>query len=334
MNPKVSVVIPTYNRADKVRKGVESVLAQSFTDLEVIVVDDGSSDKTGQTLEHAFGDRIRYYFQPNQGVSAARNKGIEEARGEWIAFLDSDDLWVKEKLECQLDALERFGPQCDACYTDVRLLNHPETRTLFQMAGPGHRHEETMGVNRDVLEVLVSPGGAGMLVCISSLIARADAVRKAGGFDPGLGFYADSEFMFRLATLGGFCYVNRMLVWFDRSPAETRHVGSSKEWDRLEFILLENRIRLEKFLRVSDGMPAKVQRLIRTTLGSVHSGLANCHLETGDYQKARKAIGSAARYDLTLNIASKWLLAWVSPGLAIRAVRYRQQTRDDSLPNI
>src|SRR5271155_324881 len=134
MNPKVSVVIPTYNRAEKVRKTVESVLAQSFTDLEVIVVDDGSSDETGQTLEHAFGDRIRYYFQPNQGVSAARNKGIEEARGEWIAFLDSDDLWEKEKLECQLDALERFAPHCDACYTDVRLLNHPETRTLFQMA--------------------------------------------------------------------------------------------------------------------------------------------------------------------------------------------------------
>jgi glycosyltransferase involved in cell wall biosynthesis len=109
MNPKVSVVIPTYNRAEKVRKGVESVLAQSFTDLEVIVVDDGSSDDTGQSLKYEFGDRIRYYFQPNQGVSTARNKGIEEARGEWIAFLDSDDLWEKEKLEAQLKALEQVG---------------------------------------------------------------------------------------------------------------------------------------------------------------------------------------------------------------------------------
>ena len=186
-----------------------------------------------------------------------------------------------------------------------------------------------MGVNRDVLEVLINPGGGGMLVCISSLIARADAVRKAGGFDPNLGFYADSEFMFRLAMLSGFCYVNRMLVWFDRSPAETRHVGTSKEWDKLEFILQENRIRLEKFLRVSDNMPAKVQRLIRTTLGSVYSGLANCHLETGDYQKARKAIASAAQYDLTRNIASKWLLTWVNPRLALKTVRYHQQTRSD-----
>jgi glycosyltransferase involved in cell wall biosynthesis len=334
MIPKVSVVIPTYNRAEKVRRAVESVLAQSFKDLEVIVVDDGSCDGTGQILRHVFGDRIHYHFQPNQGVSAARNKGIEEAKGEWIAFLDSDDVWEREKIEWQLKALEQFDPQCCACYTDVHLLDHPETRTLFQMAGPYHRHEGTMGVNTDILEVLVSPGGAGMLVCISSLMASAAAVRKAGGFDPGLGFYADSELMFRLAMLGGFCYVNRMLVWFDRSPVATRHMGSSKEWDKLEFILQENRIRLEKFLLVRDGLPTKVQRLIRATLGSVYSGLANCYLEAGDYQKARQSMLSAARFDFTINIAAKWVLAWVNPNLALRTVRKRQQTEDNSLPNI
>ena len=134
MNPKVSVIIPTYNRAAKVRNAIESVLAQTFSDLEVIVVDDGSSDDTGKILGEVFGDRIRYYFQANQGVSVARNKGIVEARGEWIAFLDSDDLWEKDKLEWQFKALEQFGPQCGACYTDVRLFNHPETRTMFQMA--------------------------------------------------------------------------------------------------------------------------------------------------------------------------------------------------------
>src|ERR1700735_1430197 len=154
MNPKVSVVIPTYNRADKVRRGVESVLAQTFLDLEVIVVDDGSSDETGQTLKHAFGDRIRYYFQTNQGASVARNKGIEEARGEWIAFLDSDDLWEKEKLELQFMALERFGSQCSACYTDVRFFNHTETRTMFHLAQENYRHEDEMGVNSDVLRLL------------------------------------------------------------------------------------------------------------------------------------------------------------------------------------
>ena len=114
MNPKVSVVIPTYNRADKVSATVESVLAQTFSDLEVIVVDDGSSDDTEQVLRQAFGDRIRYYAQVNQGVSVARNKGIEEARGEWIAFLDSDDLWEKDKLEWQFKALDQFGRSAPA----------------------------------------------------------------------------------------------------------------------------------------------------------------------------------------------------------------------------
>src|SRR5664280_78606 len=116
MNPKVSVIIPTYNRAAKVRDGIESVLAQTVNDLEVIVVDDGSSDGTGNILGETFGDRIRYYAQANQGASVARNKGIAEARGEWIAFLDSDDLWEKEKLEWQFRALEQFGPRCGGCY--------------------------------------------------------------------------------------------------------------------------------------------------------------------------------------------------------------------------
>src|ERR1022692_2824174 len=132
MNPTVSVVIPTYERSGKVQGAIDRVLAQTSSDFEVIVVDDGSSDGTGPVLEETFGDRIRYYFQNNQGVSVARNRGIAEARGEWIAFLDSDDLWEKDKLEWQFKALETFRPQCGACYTDTRLFNHPETRTLFQ----------------------------------------------------------------------------------------------------------------------------------------------------------------------------------------------------------
>src|SRR5216684_2095663 len=126
MNPKVSVVIPNYNRAAKVQNAIQSVLLQTFSDLEVIVVDDGSSDGTGRILGETYGDRIRYCFQTNQGASVARNRGIEEARGEWIAFLDSDDLWEKDKVEYQFKALEQFGHQCGGCYTDVRIFNHSE----------------------------------------------------------------------------------------------------------------------------------------------------------------------------------------------------------------
>jgi glycosyltransferase involved in cell wall biosynthesis len=123
-------VIPAYNRAQKALQAALSVLAQSFTDLEVIVVDDGSTDGTEQLLRQELGERIRYFFQTNQGASAARNKGIMEAHGEWIAFLDSDDVWEPDKLEWQLRVLKRFAPECGACYTDVRFFNHTETSTV------------------------------------------------------------------------------------------------------------------------------------------------------------------------------------------------------------
>ncbi len=99
--PLVSVVIPTYNRAQMVSEAVRSVLEQTFGDLEVIVVDDGSTDGTREALKpHA--DKIRYLRQENSGVSAARNRGIAEARGSLIAFLDSDDLWLPAKLKNQV----------------------------------------------------------------------------------------------------------------------------------------------------------------------------------------------------------------------------------------
>jgi glycosyltransferase involved in cell wall biosynthesis len=324
MKPKLSVVIPTYNRAEKVRKTVESVLGQSFTDLEVIVVDDGSSDETGQTLERAFGDRIRYYFQSNQGVSVARNKGIAEAKGDWIAFLDSDDVWENEKLEWQFRALDRFSPDCGACYTDVRFMNHSETRSMFQLAQESYRHVDEFGVNSEVLRLLVKPGGAGMVVCLSSLLARADAVRHARGFDPSLSYSADSEFMFRLAMITGFCYVNRPLVLFDRSPVKDRHVGVSSIWTRADFFLQDNQRKLEGLSRLIDDQPAAIHDLVRRQLGSIHNGWVNWHLESGDYRKARAAAYKAAQLNLTFNIAMKWLLTWISPRIALQTVHRRE----------
>jgi glycosyltransferase involved in cell wall biosynthesis len=330
MNPKVSVVIPTYNRADKVRNGIESVLTQTFPDLEVIVVDDGSSDGTGQILRDVYGDRIRYHVQDNHGVSVARNRGIGEARGEWIAFLDSDDIWEKDKLEWQFRALRQFGQKCGACYTDVRFFNHPETRTMFRLAEESYRHESVMGINTDVLRLLVRPGGAGMVVCPSSVLARADAVRKTGGFDSKLRVSEDSEFMFRLAMLTGFCYVNRPLVWFDRSPVEIRHVGVSSDWNKSDFWLRDSQLRLEGLLRLSEGQPKQVRKLIREQLGSIHSGWVNCYLEAGEYKKAREAVSRAAQMNLSFNVAVKWLLTWMSPRLALITVRHHQESKKDS----
>ncbi|HTZ95281.1 MAG TPA: glycosyltransferase family A protein [Terriglobales bacterium] len=331
MNPKVSVVIPTYNRAAKVQKSVESALAQTFSDLEVIVVDDGSSDNTEKAVAERFGDRVRYFYQSNQGASASRNKGIAEARGEWIAFLDSDDEWEPDKLEWQLKTLEQFAPQCGGCYTDVRLVNNSETRTFFQLAEESYRHTGEIGISEAALKLLVRPGGAGMVICLSSFMGRTDLIKKSGGFDLKLPYSQDSELLFRLAMQTKFCYVNRPLVRFDRSPVEERHVGVSAQWTKLDFWLRDSQTRLEGLLRFRNHLPQGVIDLIHEQLGSIHSGWANWYLGTGEYGKAREAMSRSMRLDPNFNVAMKWLLTWTIPALASRAVRYRLERSEGSI---
>ena len=101
----ISVIIPTHNYKKYIGEAISSVLRQTYTDYEIIVVDDGSTDGTGEIIEKNFPD-VRYFYIPNQGVSRARNYGIRRARGEFIAFLDADDLWLPQKLEKQLKVFD------------------------------------------------------------------------------------------------------------------------------------------------------------------------------------------------------------------------------------
>ena len=120
----VSVIIPTFNRAHCIERCVRSVLQQSFSNLEVIVVDDGSTDNTADCLHSLIAEdsRIHYIQQPNGGVSAARNTGLRQAQGEFIALLDSDDLWKPWKLEAQVDALRRL-PQVGMVSSDMTAVD-------------------------------------------------------------------------------------------------------------------------------------------------------------------------------------------------------------------
>src|SRR4030042_4827818 len=104
--PKVSVIIPTYNRGNLVLESIQSVFAQTFSDYEIIVIDDGSTDNTREVL-HPYLSKLTYIYEKNSGQSFARNIGILASKGEYIAFLDSDDLWEPEKLETQVKLLDK-----------------------------------------------------------------------------------------------------------------------------------------------------------------------------------------------------------------------------------
>ena len=106
---KISIIMPSYNYAWCIKQAIDSVLRQDYKNWELIIVDDGSDDKTKELVLSFSDERIRYFFQENRGVSSARNKGVIESRGDWIAFLDSDDCWKEKKLEKQLKFMENIS---------------------------------------------------------------------------------------------------------------------------------------------------------------------------------------------------------------------------------
>lgn len=120
MEYMVSVIIPTYNRADIIKASIDSVLAQTYDNFELIVVDDASTDGTEETVRSIGDDRIKFIkHNRNRGASAARNTGIKNARGQYIAFLDSDDLWLAEKLEMQTHTFKEASPETGIVYCNV-----------------------------------------------------------------------------------------------------------------------------------------------------------------------------------------------------------------------
>ncbi len=138
--PIVSVVIPAFNRVGTIREAVKSVLSQSHADLELLVVDDGSSDGTMSALADMTDPRLRLLANPrNMGPGAARNTGIRAARGDWVAFQDSDDEWLPDKLAKQLARIAQTGPGCVAAYCGM-LIDTPKDGSL----GPGGRPQRAL----------------------------------------------------------------------------------------------------------------------------------------------------------------------------------------------
>ncbi len=196
--PKVSVIIPTYNRLPMLMEAIDSVLTQDFEDFELIVVDDGSTDGTADEIRK-MGGRVRLIQHPeNRGVSAARNKGILHARGKYIAFLDSDDLWVKGKLKIQAAFLDE-NPHYPLCYTDEIWIRKGKR------VNPMLKHAKYSGwiFEKCLPLCIISP---------SSAMMRKTLFKKVGLFDEALPVCEDYDFWLRVSARFPIFFINRKLI--------------------------------------------------------------------------------------------------------------------------
>jgi glycosyltransferase involved in cell wall biosynthesis len=333
MTPEISVVIPAYNRFATLVPVVESILAQTVPVLEIIIVDDGSTDETAVELPRYVAERpgwtgrVRCFRQENQGQSAAVNRGISSARGDWLAFAAHDDLWLPWKLEWQLRALERYDGECGLCFTDAWFMNNPYMKqTVFAFAGaelPG-----PFGILREPLDTVVDTPHP---IWVQTVLARADVVRQAGNLDPFLRYSEDHDFLFRMGLLTPFCYVSMPMVMIDRSPARIRHVGHGENWNRAEYCLRMDQYRFEKQLRLAAELPAPLNRRIRRNLRATHSHWANLHLAQHQYAEARSSARTALQYQKTLPGIFKWLLISTMPWLASQASVARDRRAPERL---
>ncbi|MBD3383873.1 glycosyltransferase [candidate division KSB1 bacterium] len=223
---KIAAIIPTYNRADMVVEALRSVLAQTRPADEIIVVDDGSRDETKNRLS-PFLPKIRYLHQETRGVSAARNLGIKQSHAEWLAFLDSDDLWMPEKLGQQVNYLQRF-PRYRICYTDE------EWRKNQKWINQKRKHRKFSGpVYEKCLPLcMISP---------SSVMIHRSVFEQVGMFDEKLPACEDYDLWLRICSRYPVLYVDRRLIV--KRAGEWWQLSGQHSLDKYRIIALDKILR-------------------------------------------------------------------------------------------
>ena len=257
----ISVIIPTYNRAEMLADALGSVAAQTYRDYEVIVVDDGSEDGTERTVR-GVGRWVKYLRQAHAGVSAARNRGVAAAGGEWIAFLDSDDRWLAGKLERQM-AFVNSREGVLACQTDEIWIRNGVR------VNPGRRHRKPSGdIFMPSLELcLVSP---------SAIMLRREIFERLGGFDEGLPACEDYDLWLRLAV--------DTPVYLVPEPLTVRYAGHSDQLSRRYWGM--DRFRVAALSRlVSSGVLDPERKARATDVLARKCGI----LASGAHRRGRKA---------------------------------------------
>lgn len=199
---KVSVVIPTYNHARFLGEAVNSVIAQTFQDFEIIIIDDGSTDNTSEIVS-AFP--VRYFHQKNRGVSAAFNRGIELSNGEYICFLAADDVLLENTLQKEVEVLDNH-PEVGFCYGQAQYFD--ESGSIFRVRKSSFLHRSTIVDGKEQIRELLFF----CRITQSSSMARRSCVAKVGGMHEELNFAEDRHFLVRLSKNCSAAYIAEPLV--------------------------------------------------------------------------------------------------------------------------
>ncbi len=238
MAPTVSVIVPTYNRADAIPRTIESVLSQTLEDLELIIVDDASDDDTDEVVASYDDDRIRFFqHEENQGASVARNTGIDHAEGEYMAFLDSDDVWLPTKVEKQVLTLELRSDEWVAAYCKAETVHpdgqNPVIKWATELISRRNKTEGAEG-GKELIGPVLSDDlhtSAG-----SSLLVKSDVVREIDGFDESFDRFQDPEFLIRVLKHGKLACVNEpLLLRYETGSPSADAVAEADEHFRRTF---------------------------------------------------------------------------------------------------
>lgn len=302
LRPRVSVVIPTYNSAATVKEAIESVLAQTYSNFEVVVIDDGSTDETPSVMRQ-FGARIRSFRQENQGVSAARNTGIQRSRGEYVAFLDSDDLWLPEKLAEQISWLEA-DPNLGLVYCDWAVVSGEAVLQNSYL-------EDLPGASGYVFDELIQ-SGAGFILT-SGVVVRRSCLDDVGDFDKSLAIVQDCDLWLRISYRWKVRLVDKRLF-------------TKRNWDgslssNLRKTALERVALFQKTLKELPGMTPRSRKLVHRQLSLNYWDVGYDEFDGLSFRKARKNFMSSLRHDWTNAKALAYLVATFLPTSFVRVVK-------------
>ena len=312
--PKVSVIIPTYNRGAFITNAINSVLAQSFKDYEVLVIDDGSTDNTPEVLQ-PYLDKIKYIHQENSGVSAARNAGIRQAQGEWIAFLDSDDEWFPDYLEWQMERAAGNPQVCTQVANALEISLNGESNLRFKLPYK-FQNESCPVLDRPLCFVL------DYNICLLQvMVMKRDALLKAGLFNTALTISEDMDMAARMSLQGPLGVCDRVLAYIYRRDEPITNL--KRQMTDKGFYFHESLFKVYENLRRQKKLNFKEKRGLTDWMSTNRRSLANLLLNHGKTADARRYYKEAFLIRPSIKSSVKYMLSFLPSNLALRFTKKR-----------